>query len=115
MTYEGNVSWVETKDGSFKLFPKVTGLWNATNTTDMVKALIEKKALISQWALFVEVNSELIKFEAPLKTAEFAALIKDADTVELILARRPWPHPRLKISKGSKSKTTSKSSGRREI
>jgi hypothetical protein len=115
MIYEGNVSWVESKDGSFKLMAKATGKWNATNSKDMVKTLIEKKALISQWALFVEINSELVKFEAPLKPAEFAALIKDADTVELMLVRRPWPHPRLRISKGSKSKTTSKSSGRREI
>jgi hypothetical protein len=112
MTYEGNVSWVETKDGSFKLVAKANGKWNATNTKDMVKALIEAKATVSQWSLWVDLGPNTPRAEAPVKSTELAALIKGADKVELVLTKRPWPQPKLKISKGE---AASKPTGKREI
>jgi hypothetical protein len=104
MIYEGNVSWVESKDGSFKLAAKANGKWNAENVGQMVKALIEAKASISQWSLWIDLGPKTPRPDAPVKPAEFAAYVKAADKIELVMVKKPWPQPKLKITKGDGSK-----------
>ncbi len=107
MIYEGNVSWVESKDGSFKLVAKANGKWNAGNVKDMVKALVEAKVSLSQWSLWIDLGPKTPRPDAPVKHAELAAFIKAADKIELVMVKKPWPQPKLKISKGDATKPTS--------
>lgn len=115
-TFEGNVSFVETKDGSFKLTAKETGKWNATNIKQGIAALITAKASISIWSVWIDMglaNPKENKERKFYSSAELAAFCKMADSIELVLTKRPFPQPKLKLTKGGG--TTKASASRREI
>lgn len=103
-TYEGNVSFVETKDGSFKLVASPSGKWNATNIKQGIAALITAKAPISAWSVWLDMGVANPKASdgprKPYTPAELAAFCKMADTIELVLVKRPFPQPKLKLTKG---------------
>jgi hypothetical protein len=112
--YVGNVSFIETKDGSFKLAASPTGKWDADNIREGLKALLAAKVPVNYWSVWVDMGLENPpKGEAkPYTSAQLAALIKSADEVELVLVRRPFPQPKIRLAKaGSKAATST----RREI
>jgi hypothetical protein len=104
---EGTVAWVQNSQGVFKLSYKASGKWSNENVKDMVKALIEAKANLSSWSVWLDFGLESPILDAkvtPQITAkEFAAYIKMADKLEIVHCRGKFPQPKLKLTKGSGS------------
>lgn len=103
---EGNVAWVQNTHGNFRLVYKASGRWSNENIKDMVKALIEAKANLSSYSVWLDFGLESPVFtkENPKITAkEFSAYIKMADKLEIVHCRGKFPQPKLKLTKGSGS------------
>lgn len=114
--FEGNVSFVETKDGSFKIITSPSGKWNASNIKQGIAALITAKVSLSAWSLWLDVGTVEEKGRKPYSPTELAAFCKLADSIELVLVKRPFPQPKIKITKGGGSKgSASFGAGKRVI
>lgn len=102
-TYEGNVSFIETANG-FKLVADKAGKWNASNIKAGLAALLTAKVSVNPWSLWLELGLPETKTEdgkrPPVTSTELAAFLKMADTIELVLVKRPFPQPKVKIAKG---------------
>jgi len=102
-TFEGNVSFVETANG-FKLVADKAGKWNASNIKAGLAALLTAKVSLSPWSVWLDLGLPEVKTEdgkrPAITTAELAAFLKMADNIELVLVKRPFPQPKVKIAKG---------------
>lgn len=117
-SFEGNASFVETKEpGEFKLVPKETGKWNATNIKQGLSTLIAAKGKLSVWSIWLDLGAGNPKVDLERKNysaQELFAYLKMADNVELVMTKKKWPQLKVKLTKGAGSARTS-SAGRREI
>lgn len=119
--FEGNVAFVETKDGSFKLVAKDSGKWNATNIKlGLLNFLQNAKAPLSAYSVWLDLGVANPKDEPkgtprkPYSAAQMVGYVKMADTIELVLVKKPFPQPKLKLTKGGGTAKAA-SAGRREF
>lgn len=113
--FEGNVSFIETKDGSFKLVASPSGKWNASNIKAGIAALIAAKAPLSAWSLWLDIGTVEEKGRKPYSPSELAAFCKIADSVELVLVKRPFPQPKVKITKGNGSNASARTGASKRV
>jgi hypothetical protein len=108
--FEGNVSWVSGKDGSLELRARSEGRWNADNVSDMIKALsgLARDTRVSHWSIWLDLGLPEGD-RKPMKVSELLAFCKTADKIELVLVKRPFPQPKLKLTRGAgKAKSNAK-------
>lgn len=114
--YEGAVSLVETKAGSdvFTLKPKADGKYSAENTQAIVDAIVKAAASLEHWKLWLDFP-DAPKLVKPVTAKQLQAFVKKADTVELVLVRKPFPQPKLKLTVGDGTKPAKADNGKREL
>lgn len=100
--YEGNVSLVANKENVLEIKPRVDGRWNSSNVAELLRemAKLPKDMRISNWSFWLDVAGMPDLDKKPIKVAQFLAYAKTVDTVELVLVKRPFPQPKLKLTKG---------------
>jgi len=100
--YEGNVSLVANKEGVLEIKPRVDGRWNSGNVTELLRemAKLPKDLRISNWSFWLDVADMPDLDKKPIKVVQFLAYTKTVDKIELVLVKRPFPQPKLKLTKG---------------
>ena len=108
--FEGQIAIVPVKVGSgvFKFAAKATGKHNAGNVQTIVDAIKVNKLTMSGWSIWADGFEKPLVAGADVSHAAFVKLLKDADTVELVLVRGKFPQPKLKITKGAGTRPTAK-------
>lgn len=103
--FEGKVSLAPVKRGAtvFKLHPETDGKHVAANPQTIIDAIVNKKLTMSGWSLWFDGFDKEPAKGADVSPKLFAAYVKAADNVELVLVKRPFPQPKLKITKGAGS------------
>jgi hypothetical protein len=101
--FEGPVAIVPVKSGSdvFKLVGKASGKHAATNPQTIVDAIKAHKLTMSGWSIWADGFEKPLAAGADVTAAAFLRLVKEADSIELVLVRGKFPQPKLKITKGA--------------
>jgi hypothetical protein len=103
-TWEGNFRLVESAEGSnfYSVVPGPKGKYSADNLQDALKALISNKAIINGWNVWVDGDFGFeVQKGKPIPAAMLAKLIKQADHVDLVFVKKPWPQPKIKFTIGN--------------
>jgi hypothetical protein len=103
-TWEGKLKLLETSEGSnlFDLRPHSDGKYSAENLPELFKAIAGAKAKLSGWRVWVDGDFDVKHTPGEdVSPATLAKLIKEADNVELVFVKRPWPQPKVKFTKGT--------------
>jgi hypothetical protein len=113
-TWEGNFRLVEQgEEGSncFALKPSPTGKYSAENLQDAIKALLSTKAVLIGWNVWIDGDFD-VKHETgkPLPASTLAKLVKQAEHIDLVFVKRPWPQPKIKFTIGGGTGPVSRAS-----
>jgi len=103
-TWAGNFRLLETEKGSnlFSIKPDPTGKYSAENLQAALKAILTDKSALNGWNVWAdgEFGFEVPKGK-PIPATMLAKLVKQADHVELVFVKRPWPQPKIKFTLGN--------------
>lgn len=99
--FEGNVAFVPNAEGVYQLKRSQSGNWNAKNIHEGVEAFIKAGASLSQWSLWLDFGKDFPRPEKPLTAKQLKAYLDQATDLELVLVRRPFPQPKLRLSNGA--------------
>jgi len=100
-TYEGKVAFkVDATTGVGKVAPNANGRWTADNAEEFLDAIIESGFKVSTYSLWIDGTD--VKYPAGKAwTSKQVQGFKDkASSIELVLVKRPFPQPKLKLTIG---------------
>ena len=105
--WEGPVGLVEQKDGSFAIKPRTDGAYTAEAPEAIVEKVISAKVKLSGWSLWLDGDAEFVgkapKAGEPVAPAQLKKLAAEAEMIELVMVKRPFIQPKLRLTKGKSS------------
>ena len=104
--YEGNVSFVVGKNGP-QLARDEKGNFNAGNAPALLDTIIRIDKGVVYYSLWIDGRDVQAK-DGLYTTQQLKVLRKEATSIELVHVRKPFPHPKLKLTFGTGSASKSK-------
>ena len=110
MNYEGLVAFkVDAATGVGKVVPNANGRWNHTMANEFLAAIIESGFKVSTYSLWLEGVDTKYPASKAWTSKQVADFAKKASSVELVLTKRPFPQPKLKLTIGEPKPKASQS------